>query len=448
MGGPSRRDGAVRPGDDDDDDDLPAAHTECLQVQEIDLVSIMKTPVPPASEGTSEVPLTADGCVRLSRTVQGGVLTALSIRRWSGFIGFDPGIFDGGIPDVTGIELSEIEYVYVDWKVAADGSLQVLFNLDGTDTPDARLVESYSGDRIARKEYTRFNRASDEVEQRRTLTTKDADTVHFKVERRKDGALTTVAEFDAPSRQRQNMPCYSQPPAGPSDTIACSEDFKKMVRDRVKSALDSSIACFSKYEDGWSIEQLRMYLFQQMHGDSLEVECFQSNEYVGEMDVGRKGPKLRINAEIFKCEQASFIDATLFHEVMHELRGPHDANDNELDGRLMGFGPRANAYTDSIRGCEELCFGTIKTACSCAACFETDTCDSRCSSLGSCIARDPMGNATMSEAVGALCRDPANVPADMKKSTWHATMMDCQSNCAFGAAQCKSYSLSCDDSCQ
>jgi hypothetical protein len=59
-----------------------------------------------------------------------------------------------------------------------------------------------------------------------------------------------------------------------------------------------------------------------------------------------------------------------------------------------------------------------------------------------------MGMATMSEAVGALCQDPAAVPAKQKKSTWHTTMMDCESSCGFGPAQCKSYSLSCDDSCQ
>jgi hypothetical protein len=147
-------------------------------------------------------------------------------------------------------------------------------------------------------------------------------------------------------------------------------------------------------------------------------------------------------------DNQNFIDSTLFHEVLHQIRGPHDEHDDELGSERGLFGPRANAYTDSIRGCEELCFGTIKNVCSCAACFRTLACDSRCSSTGSCVAHDPMGTATMSEAVGALCQDPAAVPAKQKKSTWHTTMMDCESHCGFGAAQCKSYSLSCDDSCQ
>jgi hypothetical protein len=442
--------GPTGPGsqDDDDGDDLPPAHTECLSQEPFSLATMVAKRLPPAAEGTSELPLTADGCVRLVRTVQGGQLRELAIRRWSGYIGFDPGLFDGGIPDLTDVELKELEYTYVDWKLAPDGSLEARFNLDGTDTIDARLSESYAEDRIARQEFTRFTRSSGEPVERRTLSAAGEAMVHYKVERAQSGPLTTVAEFDASRFQRQNIGCYSKAPMAPSDTVPCSDEFKQKVRDQLRMALERSVQCFEKYEDGWSIEQFRIYLFQEMYGNDIEVECFQSDEYVGEMDVGSRGPKLRINAEIFKCEQPDYIDATLFHEVMHRIRGPHDVNDNELDGRLNGFGARSNAYTDSIRGCEELCFGTIKTACSCAACFESDTCDSRCSELPGCIVRDPMGNATMSEAVGALCRDPANVPAEMKKSTWHPTMMDCESSCAFGAAQCKSYSLSCDDNCQ
>ncbi|MDB4975122.1 MAG: hypothetical protein JWN48_3463 [Myxococcaceae bacterium] len=427
--------------DDPSDPTQIKTHTECLVDEDkLDLKAALQRALPSvSSDGTVELPLSPKGCIRLLQTVKNGRVSRLTIKRWTGTVEFDAGV----PPNYADLKFYEGERVFLEQTFADDGAMEIVFNPDGDEVIDGHFSETYAGDRIARQELTRFNKANGAVVERRTLSAVDAKTVHWKVERMSDGALTTVSDFDAPSLQNQNIACYTPPPAGPSDTIPCTDEQKQAVREKLKAAIDRGLTCFDKYEDGASIEQLRIWLFAKRYADSLEVECFQSNTYVGQMDIGSKGPKLRINPQLFTCESADFVDSTLYHEVLHQVRGPHDAYDNDFEG-LAGFGPRANAYTDSIRGCEELCFGTkYKNACSCAACFQTGTCDSRCGSLGGCVVRDPMGTATMSEAVGALCRDPAHT-----KSTWHSTMMDCQDHCAFGAAQCKSYSVSCDDSCQ
>lgn len=438
--------GGQRPRDDDDDDDeLPATHVECLtENYEFELKSLFTLALPPATEGLNEFALSPAGCLRLVRRVEAGQLRELSLRRWTGILGFD-----ASVPLTDGIDFFEAEQVYFAWKRAADGALDLTIGGGPEDRFLAHLTETYAGDRIQKQELTRTNLSSGLLVERRTLTSNDANTVHFKRERLRDGVLTTVADFDAPALQRQPATgCYMPAPAGPSDVVACSDEFKQKVRSRLKTAIERGVACFDKYEEGASYEQFRLFLFYENYASDLEVECFQSDKYVGEMDVGRRGPRLRVNVQMFDCESVDSADSTLFHEVLHQLRGPHDKHDNELSSDRGPFGPRANAYTDSIRGCEALCFGTIKTACSCAACFDTDTCDSRCANLGSCVTRDPMGQAQMSEAVGALCMDPAEVPADKKKSTWHTTLTDCESHCTFGAGQCKSYSVSCDDDCQ
>jgi len=122
------------------------------------------------------------------------------------------------------------------------------------------------------------------------------------------------------------------------------------------------------------------------------------------------------------------------------VHAPDDGTLNKMrnDG---DFDHLTYTYTDSIRACEEYCFGDIKTKCSCAACLQTLACDPACEDEASCTVEAPGGGYSMSEAVGALC-----TPADSKvKPTWHKTMAACGASCKGGS--CKSYSLSCDTNC-
>ena len=132
--------------------------------------------------------------------------------------------------------------------------------------------------------------------------------------------------------------------------------------------------------------------------------------------------------------------STLFHELLHVTRGPHFDDEVYFNDLPQGsIGKLGYTYSDSLRSCEELCFGTIKTRCSCASCLQTKACDSRCSGYASCTVPKPDGGYSMSEAVGALCK--TNPPS------WHATLAACQGSCS-SPSSCKSMSVSCDPNCK
>jgi hypothetical protein len=108
------------------------------------------------------------------------------------------------------------------------------------------------------------------------------------------------------------------------------------------------------------------------------------------------------------------------------------------------IGPRARAGADPAYACEALCFGdgSLRNKCSCARCLATTACDTRCGNLPSCKFPTDGGMATASEAVGTLCES---------NNTWFLTKASCNTAgacpSANGMSSCKSYSVSCDPSC-
>jgi hypothetical protein len=450
-GGPHQGDGSEGGGDDGDADILGQGdHAACLAAPQVDvLAALRKELTTPRSEGSAEIALSDDGCLRLARTQVGSKVTKLSVRKW---LGYQMPVITGTPPDVE-VSFAEAELVYVDLSTADDGSQQLTVDADGDGSVDLEISERYREERLLSRE--RVRRSGDAITARTLLTSSAPGTIHFKKEALRDGALVTLLDLDAPAAQNQvvnDLGCYTPAPRDAmgnlqNDTIACSDAQKQHFRDRVKQAVDKGIECLNSRSNELSIEQLELLLFGYRYADSLNIECFQANDYVGQMVLDQGEPKMRVNPEMEKCGNANFVDATLFHEVLHHIRGPHAGNDNDL-GPEIGMDQLAYTYTDPFRSCEAMCFGGIVNTCSCAACFETTTCDSKCSDKPSCTVRNPNTDTyVMSAAVGALCEDPARPPAT-RKNKWFGTMMACESGCAFGAAQCKSYSLSCDDSCQ
>jgi hypothetical protein len=441
-------------GDDDEDSDILGTgdHAACLNFEEVDvLAALRKELATPRGAGTTDIALSDDGCLHMLRTQQADKVTRLSLRRW---LGYQMPVVKGEYPNIE-VTVVDGEQIFLDLSTAPDGSQLVLMDADGDGSTDLKISESYSGDKLARRERVRL--VKDEVTARTVLTSVGADTIHFKREVLRDGALVTLLDMDAPAAQNQvvnNLACYTAAPRDAmgnlqDDTIACTDAEKQHFRDRIKQAIDKGVECLQNRSNELSIEQLELMLFGYRNADSLNIECFHANDYVGQMVLDQGEPKMRVNPEMESCGNANFVDATLFHEVLHHIRGPHAGNDNDL-GPEIGMDLLAYTYTDSFRSCEAMCFGGIVNRCSCAACLETDTCDDSCSDKPSCVVRNPTTRMyVMSEAVGALCQDPTPpAPPATKQDKWFGTMMACQSGCAFGAAQCKSYSLSCDDSCQ
>lgn len=445
--GGSSMDAGLDPDDESDGGFGFGDHAACLSFEEIDLLAALRGALNDASGGNDRA-LSDDGCLHMSRREEDGVVTRLSVRRW---LGYQTPVFEGDPSDPSSFEVRivDAEAVYVDLTTADDGSQLLQLDPDGDGEIDLEIRESYRGELLASRERTRL--VNGKATARRVLTSAGDDTIHFKREALRDGELVTIEEFDAPAAQNQvvnDQSCYTPGPKDSMgnplpDTIPCSDAFKQHMRERIAQAIDKGVACLASRSNELSLEQLELMLFAFRHGDSLNIECFQADNYVGQMVLDQGQPKMRVNPEMENCGNANFVEATLFHEVLHHIRGPHAGNDNDL-GPEIGMDERAYTYSDSFRSCEAMCFGGIVNTCSCAACLETDTCDDACSDKPSCTVRDPNTNMyVMSEAVGALCQDPAN-----KMNRWFSTMMACQSGCAFGAAQCKSYSLSCDDSCQ
>lgn len=170
-----------------------------------------------------------------------------------------------------------------------------------------------------------------------------------------------MTEFDASTRQRQTLSCYQPAPAGASDTVPCGKT-DAQLRALVHDAIASYVSCLSAY-GSFSMAQLEVFLLDDIKTDEMFIECFRDKNYFGEAQSATD--TLRLNVDMISgCEtSSSFINSTIVHEMLHFTRGPH-----EFDNPA-GHGPRAAAYSDPMRACEALCYGTLKTKCSCARCL-------------------------------------------------------------------------------
>lgn len=410
-----------------DGGELVAAHQQCsITPEQLSPDALLATPRGPAvNDGFVETPLSPGGCfVRLDE-YRAGRRVGVSIRQYFGFL----------VPvDATQQTYTDKVAVYLDVSLAADGSVHALMDLDGDGTRDADITEIRSNGVLHSRTATRYDSGNGNVIHRETMAISDLDHQHFKVEDLVAGALTVVTEFDAPTRQRQTLSCYQPRPAGTSDTVPCGKS-DAALRQLVHAALTSYASCLSGYGT-FTFARFEAFMLDDVKANEMNIECFRDSNYFGEAQSAND--TLRLNVDMVSgCENSTFSTSTIVHEMLHFTRGPH-----EVEKPAGPYGPRAAAYSDPMRACEELCYGTIKDRCTCARCLGTKACDSRCSSLPSCVFRPDGGAATMSEAVGAHC--PGT-------NTWYSTMAACNSaSCtnAAGESTCKSYSVSCNKNCQ
>lgn len=411
-----------------DGGEVTVEHPDCASATPITAAELLAAPRRPAvADGVVDSPVDALGCTVIRDTYQGGRRVGLSLRQFGGYL---------EVIDEPQMLFAEKETVFLEATFGADGSLHADLDLDGDGERDAALDEVRAARRLQTRTMTSYDDANGAVLRRETVRILDAAKQRFTVEALVAGALTTVSDFEASVVQNQTVACYGpRAPVGTPDTAPCGKTDAEL-RAMVHDALASYSSCLSSYGGTWQLAQLEVFLLDDIKTDEMSIECFRDPSYFGQADSA--SDTLRLNADLLSgCEGTSFVNSTIVHEMLHFTRGPH-----EFDSPSGPYGPRAAAYSDPMRACEELCFGTLKTKCACARCLGTKACDARCSGLDTCRVDPPDGGAaTMSEAVGAHCRST---------NAWYPTMAQCSSAgaCPGGKSGCKSYSVSCDESCQ
>jgi len=410
----------------------PMLHKQCVgNTEKLDLAAARTALTEPGiADGAQDTKLSASGCVVLRREYSAGKLTGASLRKFLGLAV----LIDGGPFNPV---LGEGEIKWLDLVINSDKSMRAVVDLDGDLKTDFVVAEQWAGEQLTSRISTWFDDTAGSITRRETLTVVNSDTVHWKVEElNSTNVLATVTDTDAPSRQNQNASCYMPPPAGTSDTVPCPET-DAQLRTRVRDAIEKTSTCLQNIDDStFSLAQLELWLMEAYILNSVKIECFRDNTYYGQAKLDSY--VLRLNVGLLGCDTDGFVSSTIFHEMLHFSRGPHEFDKDTITGP---FGPRANTYTDSAAACEALCYGTLKTKCSCAKCFNTKACDKRCSTFAACAEKNDAGMYTTSEAVGARCK------GDNK---WFATMSGCTAAgaCTKGGGDCRSYSLSCDKSCK
>lgn len=420
---------------------LEPPREECLLDQEDPTPELMEAAyralVENSQEGVSEAPLTPKGCMFARRTVVGGKVKAFAILRNMGTeFPFFP--LDGGFETVTVAPLAR-------WTIDLNGTTLGEIDDDGNASIDVQTEEVVdSANVLQRSVRTRFVTAplvAPRLAERLTITRISPTRLSLTHERQEGSSLQVVRAFDYEPRQKACSFANT-----PDTDVPCMPLDKAEVTARMVAGLAKGVSCMKKgdLKTGETLDAVG-----KAFARGFELTCYVGNETEAQVDTGTFKAdgkiQLYVNRGLLEpgCDP-NRVASTLFHEAMHLVIGGHDPYDDIAKPNAL-----ANDNSDPVRACEALCFGAAPTRCNCAVCLGAKACDPRCAGLAKCVVRPPDGGqAVMSEAVGAECRNPAYAGAmGSSPGTWHTTMMDCRSSCAHGSTQCKSKSVSCDPSC-
>ncbi len=420
--------GGSKPGD-------VMVHEDCAGLnEELDLdAATAVLAQPTVADGVQELKVSASGCIVVRRGFVAGRLTTLSLRKYWGFAT----LLDGGI---TNPVLGEMETVWVDATFGNDGHNSFTMDSDGDRHVDYVFDESFQQGLLVSRVATWLD-TSGAITRRTTVTPATANEVTWKIEVATTSGLAVNYETQVSAAQldvEANPACYTMTTTN-DETVPCPID-DAAIRKRLHDALSSFSKCLKDLGAGtFSLQQLEVWLLDANFANTVDYRCFKGNAHVGRMHLDTN--VLDLNEGLFtnNCEKPAIVDSSIVHELLHRTRGPHD-----FSNPMGPYGPRARAGSDSRYACEELCFGGIRTKCTCARCLGVKACDSRCDSLPSCRVDNPDGGpALASEAVGTYCRT---------NNTWFQTKAACQAtgacpNDSSGKSGCRSYSVSCDPNC-
>lgn len=324
--------------------------------------------------GALSVDVSAGGCIRYLRTLEGDQLTSDAVV-------------------VAGETTAEYAYT------AAGASGRQDVDHDGFFESDAALT--LGTDPEIALELRRFDPGSGEVT-RREQRLGTGDTVHVLVE--EYGVV--VNQFDTPAEQA----------TGASEAVAatftdCGVDGHARYLAQMLRCLARTPMCLEQHgRKDVAREMLRMGLKVTIRCGADLGDAY-ANANAREAGLGRT-PRITVNPAKMDGASDGVVASTMCHELMHF--GSLGLHDPALDNH-----PRRGEM-DPVRACEELCgfsgLGDGPTKCHCATCLETVECDERCKPYKVCDAQ-----------MGAICPCPP-------RHIWYPTYSECKAECPSGLA--------------
>jgi hypothetical protein len=400
---------------------------------------------PPAAgfTGHEEVAQSKLGCIRWYRDVVNGAVTSEGMVMARGFVEVFTEL-DGGIG-------AREAQRYLSRQDYSDHGSRLEIDRNGDGFLESVTIEDFDGDGFLNRVSTYFSETTGQIQKRQTVHRVDADTLRWTEEVQVDGALKVVKDengrAEMKAQKTTNGACYGH---GGHWDMPCTQEEKDKIRKYLLEMLPQAQKCLRRARwgenkglpgSGKDMSVLEHHIKGQ--AQQLLTHCFEGDDAFASMEGISKdifGTKvLSVNAAMLRCETPNFIKGKLFHEVLHITRGQHDEDVVNLGDKMSD---EAYTYSDPMRACDELCFGEIKTKCSCAVCLDTLACDPVCSDLPSCRKDDANGFPIMSEAVGSVCKMPGGIQGG---THWNATYAACESTCKGGT--CKTFSVSCSPAC-
>lgn len=400
-------------------------------------------------DGTVEVELSDDHCLRFTRTMAGGRMQSARFYRLTGETDV---VFSGD--EVQYVAFTHDEAV---WERDAGGVVTARLHDNavalprGAESPwEVEIVEDNAN---RTRTTTRFD-SNGNLEWRITIT-ETADGTMQTVERVVDGETVTETTYIDIENRAQAANCND---AG----VTCDDATAEVLDAAMRDALKRGSKCLREISQGRDDTWMRYVLLQQRWTEAHAWGCLPSGCGIARWcdTCQDSGDPLVIDIDFnawqtFRTQNPEMGVGVLFHEMMHGVLGYHP--DEIVNSDIYDEGNRREKlmrrYTDRVNACEAFCFypsGTTPTKCACAACFETKVCDDRCSGFESCIEYDN-GVAIMSEAVGTACVEFDEGLGDHgeSKGTWYSTKAECDASaCVSAGGKCESKSVSCDEGCE
>jgi hypothetical protein len=415
-------------------EDAGETYLDCLSQELPDATSILAADAQLAalSEGSFDLPLSAGGCWRVSRTVADGKVTAFQITRQLG----------PDIDSMTGRISARAPVVLARLRVEPDGSVVREFDADpDEDDPSDDFFELV--ERVEASSHTvvrtTYNPASREVASRLTLA-RDANGPTRTLDVVQGGVLTPGTTEPVTAEQ------YSAGGDGPNCVHReCTADEIRTLENARREMTQKSWDCLTDMgRNPGQARARKMVELTMQWSEAHSFSCVSNCNFVGRWCLSCQQDGGPLSMEI--DPSTPNLPGIIGHEFAH---GYIDVHASELlpliDAAANGdsVAQRMRDAADPMYACEAYCFGGTVNRCTCARCLGVRACDPPCRDLPSCTVEDDVlpGTYWASEAVGAICDPLVGTP------TWHLDMRSCESSCSVGGS-CTSYSVSCDSSCK
>jgi hypothetical protein len=385
-------------------------------------------------EGTTRVPLSRNGCITFERVVEDGRLISARIERVIG--------------TTEGSDFSFEVVTIARWERDADGSLRGGIDADEDDddaSDDFFEIQELADEATGRWERTAYDPSSRAVVSRVTLTREADGSLTQRHEALRDGSLVVTSEGAVELRTQSDLlDDLLDPSCSRRD---CSESELARIERLSREALAQGVDCLTQggQDRGNARATGLQELWVRWRG-AHRFRCISHCNHAGQFDLGALAGSGPLSMELDTSLDDDELRSTISHEWTHGYRGGHADDVLDLIDRARSdpWHREILDVVDPMYACEAFCFGGTRNACTCAGCYGVRACHPLCASEPSCVTRDDTIPSLVltSESVAASCEP--SLPL-IGTRTWHTDMMACRSS---GCDDCRSWSVSCDPTCQ